>query len=270
MADRITQTCVEIARLRLATGQLRVTQTCLEVVMPYVPGGTGTFNVSGAAEIVFTAIAAGGRGYAKAASASIIFTARGNAFHGIYRQASATIVFMPRAVVTNRGVGAHCHATIIFRPRCRNKVPPIVFGDDYLGRFQLGSEVPLWDLVRDQHGQPALPTTDPPIAEVYNIDLRTHVESVNLVHLRYSRNDSVYTRSLRLGAIYVPGRYGVVYRAPTGGFVGYNLAIFEVVPGGDVSGPAIATHTFPAAGGDQTMAQLGSGALVKGSRPRVT
>ncbi len=270
MALRGTQTTVEFARLKNSSGQLRVTHVCLEVIMPFVAAGTGTFNAQSSAQIIFTAIAAGGRGFAKAATAEIIFTGRGNAFHGLFRQGTATIVFTPQAVLKNRGLGAHCSATIIFKARCKNKFLPIVFGDDYLGRFQQGSEVPLWDLVRDQHGQPALPTVIPPTADVYNLDLRTHVESLDLVHLRYSRNDSVYTRSLALGALYVPGRYGVVYRAPTGGFVGYNLAIFEVVPGGDISGPAIATHTFPAAGGDQTMAQLGSGVLAKGSRARLT
>ncbi len=265
----VTQVVAEVARGEM-DGLASVTQVCVEVMVPFVAGDTSTFTVTAASTIVFTASAAARRAFAPSASASIVFKATANGFHGIYKSASASIVFTASAVLNNRGANTHCNVKIIFRCRAKNKFLPVVFGDDYLGRFQMGQEVPLWDLVRDQHGQPALPTVEPPTADVFNLDTRTHVETVQLTRLRGSRVNSVYTRGLRLGTDYAPARYGVLYRAPSGGFIGYNLAIFEVVAGGDASGPALATHTFAAAGGDQVIAQLGSGALAKGSRPRIS
>ncbi len=263
-----TQVVAEVARGQI-DGLALVTQVVIETVRPFVAGSANAFDVAATASVVFTAGAHAIRGFAPSATASIVFTARANAFHGLSKNASVEVVFRAVAALTNVETGSQARATIIFRARAKNRFLPIVYGDDYLGRFQLGQAVPLWDLVRDQHGEPALPTAEPPEARVYNLDTRRFVETVRLTRSRRSRSDSVYARALPLGPLYSLGRHAVTFRAPSGGFTGYNTAIFEVVAGGDAAGPVLATHTLAAPGGDQVLAQLGDGALAKGSRPRV-
>ncbi len=270
---RLSQLPIEVVRGQIA-GKARLNQLCVEVLVPHVAASTHTFTKAASAQAKFhpSAAATKSRG-ASTGTASVVFHPSGTSFKvpaGLYRAATATVVFSAQAVLANvkRGVQAAC--MVIFKARAKDKVKPIVFGDDYLGRFAVGSEIPLWVAVRDQHGSLALPTTTPPVADIYNLDARTHVDSVEVSRLRGSRNDSVYAMSYLLGRLYSPARYAVLYRATTGGFTGFTLSIFEVVPGGDPSGPVIASHTFDADAGDQVMAHLGSGSLAKGTRARLS
>lgn len=265
----VTQLPVEVVR-GMQDGLAVVTQVVAEVVRPFVAGSSNDFPVDASNSVVFTPTAHSGRGFSAAGTASVTLMPHGKGFHGIYKESFSTVAFSARAVLTNRAGGGLAAVRVIFRARAKNKFLPVVFGDDYLGRFQLGQEVPLWVLVRDQHGVPALPTVEPPTARVYNLDTRRFVESLEMVRLKRSRLDSVYTRGLPLGRLYTPGRHAVLYRAPSGGFTGYNMAIFEVVAGGDPAGPSVASHSFPAPSGDQAIVQLGAGMLAKGSRPRVS
>lgn len=268
---RLSQLVVEVARGQNA-GNARVSQVCVEVLTPFLAGSTHTFSKSASASIVFHPAAQGQRQRSGAATASVVFTPTAMGFRipvGIYKAATATVVFSAQAVLTNVKRGVTAAARIIFKARASNRVRPVVFGDDYLGRFQVGQDLPLWCAVRDQHGSLALPTTTPPVADIYNLDTHAHVESVEVSRLRGSRVDSVYAMPHLLGFKYTTGRHAIVYRATAGGFTGYTISIFEVVPGGDTSGPVIALHTFSAPGGDQTMGQLGSGAIARGSRPRL-
>jgi hypothetical protein len=209
----------------------------------------------------------------------------------VQAQGLATIILGPQAGATAIHVlPASCHASIILTPfghctgdattdaecililraRAANVFPLIDYGDDYLGRFQQGQEVPLWTVVRDQHGQPADPTVRTPWARIYDLDTQTLAASPNLARLRYSRVDQVYSLALLLDEGYPVGRYGILYEAPTGGFIGVTLAVFEVVPGGDPSGPVIATQTIARSTGDIVLGHLGDGSLVAGSKPSIS
>jgi hypothetical protein len=161
-------------------------------------------------------------------------------------------------------------ATIILRARARSVFPEVDFASDYLGRFQQGQEVPLWTIVRDQDGQPTEPTTRTPWVRVYDLDTHALVEVANMVHLRYSRVDEVYSLALWIGEGYPVGRYGVLYEAPTGGFTGIALGIFEVLPGGDPAGPVVAAATIARSTGDLVLGNLATGSLVVGQKPSVS
>lgn len=119
---------------------------------------------------------------------------------------------------------------------------------------------------------PIMPTdfAGTPVARIYNLDTGKFVDLAKLVGLRYSRVEQVYTLALRLGEAYPVGRYAVLYEAPTGGFVGVYLAIFEVVPGGDPAGPVISSLTRVASTGDLVLGHLASGILTVGTKPAIS
>lgn len=160
-------------------------------------------------------------------------------------------------------------ARIVFRVRARVQVPEVVFGETYLGRFQVGQEVPLWDVVLDARGSPVAPTQSPPTATVYALGTGSRVEVLDLPGLRGSRSSAVHARPLPLGSRYAPGRYFVLYRARTGAFTGLTSATFEVAEGGDAQGPVQAAYAADHPSGWRFLMHTGSGALLTGRRPRV-
>jgi hypothetical protein len=147
--------------------------------------------------------------------------------------------------------------------------PEVVVGDHYLGRYQEGQEVPLWVMVVDARGRPLDPTTVPPTATIYDLGTGLRAGAVALPKLRGSRVSAVYEGRLRLGDDYPPGRYGALVRASTGAFTGQTLLIFEVMAGGDARGPVPAAYAAETPVGWRFLAQVGSGALIEGRRPRI-
>lgn len=226
-----------------------------------------------AAIVLAPAAAVDSVAFARDASAALVLTATAavDAVAHVYAAAAtpATLVLTAAAGAVLAVGERAASATIVFRTRARVTTPEVVFGDGYLGRFQVGQEVPLWAIVLDQKGSPRDPTTVPPTATVYDLGLAARVEAVDLPRLRGSRAGQVYARPLRLGARYAPGRYGVLYRASTGGFTGLTLATFEVAAGGDARGPVQAAYAADGPSGWTFLTHTGSGALVTGRRPGV-
>ncbi len=284
---RLTQLPIEVVRGRYtgATGAVRMTQLVIETVVPFVASGphvarfaatslvfrataarvVGVFAKAATGSLVLTASAARVRARAGPATARLVLTATASGLGT--KMAGARLVFSVRAMVAGHP-GTKGVATLIFRVRASVRSRPIDFGDDYVGRFQVGSEVPLLVVVRDPRGTPTDPTQATPNARIYDLDTGLFVETVGLARRRKNRPRQVYTLSLRLGTRYVPGRYGILYQAPVGDFLGVFLGLFEVVSGGDPAGVVIATRSPVTTG--PVVAHVGSGKLLTGSKPKVS
>ncbi len=180
------------------------------------------------------------------ASASIIVTAEASTSHIAVRSASASIV------VT---------ATASGRVAAVYQVDASAFMVLRTMAIGTGGHTPLG---------PIATTFRTPHVRIYNLDTMQLVDVVNLAHLRYARVGQIYSLPLRLTTSYPVGRYGVLYQAPVGDFVGAFLGLFEVVAGGDGGGPVIASYTVTESTGDLVLGQLGSGAVVVGQKPGVT
>lgn len=140
-------------------------------------------------------------------------------------------------------------------------------GTGYLGRFQIGQEVPLILWTRDRDRTPAFPDSHP-LARVVASD-GTHVESVQMpVSDRYQVT-GLFRYQLPLGAGYSTGKYTVEYQYTVSGYPGLLLASFEVVAGGDVGGPVISLYAVERPEARYVVAQLGTGRLVAGRNPTV-
>ena len=94
----------------------------------------------------------------KAAVASIVVTAAAGAAVGNFGVGAAALVMTAAAQSHSPTRPTFSFATVVLYARARALASGVDFGGDYLGRFQQGQEVPLWVVVRDQHGSPADPT----------------------------------------------------------------------------------------------------------------
>ncbi len=180
---RVTQLPVEVLRSRYTDTDLaqpRISQLCIEVLVPFVH--TGTFYaktasativvtahasnvrpaVSGDAdpEVILTAVAAS-RGVIRSrsvASASFVLTVTGDSLVGNFGAGIATVRLSASAFNFSPNRPTFSFATVVLTARARSLASGVDFGGDYLGRFQQGQDVPLFVIVRDQHGSPADPT----------------------------------------------------------------------------------------------------------------
>ncbi len=240
-----------------------------------MPGGLGPFLPligvdpaalgSATASIVFTATASEVTSHAHAATASIVFTASASQFQTKTGSASAQIVFKATAATHATGTKlGMAVASIIFRCRARGKRPGAKFGDGYLGRYQVGQDVPLQVQCVDSNGDPTVPD-GAPLARVYRdgsyvrsarVPLETDPDVAGRFRGRYTLGDGD-----------APGHCTVVYLYSTLGLPRGDSDCFEVVAGGDPSGAVLAGYAFSRPDGDFLLAHLAAGRLASGQTP---
>ncbi len=217
------------------------------------------------AQIKFTPTAAQSSARPPRAGATIVFIATTSQFQTRAGAGSAEIVFHPVAALHPPGtVFGNCVATIVFRAHCKGKRPGVVFGDGYLGRYQVGQDVPLEVQCVDSNGSPAVPDAAP-LARVYRDGsfLATKVLPIETDDGAVGRFRGIYT----LGNADETGRYAVVYLYSHLGLSRGSSDIFEVLPGGDPAGPVIAGYSLARPDGDFFLAHLAAGRVASGQTP---
>ena len=263
---------------------IQVKSASASVILTVAGSATGQHHASASASVIFTASLSSSGVHTESASASVILIAAGSATGLHHASASALVILSPVAksiqpsaalvVLTASGSSVamrvkSASAPVVLSASASVFFPPAGLGEDFLGRFQVGQEVPLYAIVVDQNGQPEASTTVTPSARIYNLETLVRVEQLDLHRVRRSRAASFYGISVRIGRAYTPARYGVHVRMATGGFSGIRLMTFEVVPGGDAAGPVIAAVTSSNVG-DRVLTHLGEGSLALASGPRVS
>ncbi len=255
--------------------------------IPLIGGGEGSvFTKAGTASVVFTPTGAAGRAFlAKVASAEVVFTPTAAHASSYSVASAATVVFTASSSQSQTHAGAAlatvvftatastipaahfmkaASALVIFKARSRGKRPGAKFGDGYLGRFQVGQDVPLQVQCVDSNGAATLPD-GAPLALVYRdsvfvrsleVPVETDPDSLGRFRGRYT-----------LGYGDAAGHYAVVYLYSTFGLERADSDQFEVVPGGDTSGSAIAAFDFTRPDGDFVLAHLAAGRIASGQTP---
>ncbi len=198
--------------------------------------------VSGSASIVLTATAVSGVEILADAAASVVLLVDASAMRAIARDASVRVVLRVRARVPG-ATG-----------------PPA--GDDYLGRYQQGQDVPLEIQCFQPKGVRGLPDRAP-VARMYRDGTLVGAQVLPVSDDLAARCGGSYL----LGPGSEPGLYSVIYWYETGGVPRSQWQVFEVVPGGDPAGPVIAATVLERPDGDQVLAQFGSGVLAVGRDP---
>lgn len=221
--------------------------------------------VTGSAEVIFTATASSQFGFVGVGSASIIFTPTSSQTRTHTGDGTATIIFMATAAVIATGTKqGRASCQIIFRVRARGKRPGIKFGDGYLGRYQIGQDVPLAVQCVDNDGNPTQPDTAP-LARIYRnglflrdmrVPIETDADATGRFRGRYT-----------LGNSDAPGYYAVVYLYGSFALERGDFDCFEVVDGGDPSGSVLAAYSLTRPDGDYVLAHLAAGRLAAGQTP---
>lgn len=256
--------------------------------IPLIGGAEGSvFAKAGTASAVFTPTADSARTFpTKAGTASAVFTATASLHSASYPVGSAaSVVFHASAsqTQTHGGTGtatvvfhasAARHATgtfsrsanalVTFRARSRGKRPGAKFGDGYLGRYQLGQDVPIQVQCVDSNGASTVPD-GAPLALVCREGVFLRAAEVP------AETDPDVTGRFRgritLGDGDAPGHYAVVYLYSTLGLQRGDSDQFEVVAGGDASGPVVAGYSFTRPDGDYFLAHLAAGRVAAGQTP---
>ncbi len=217
------------------------------------------------ATIRFTPTAVQQRAQTPHALATIVFLATASQFQTRVGVGSAQIIFHAVAALHPPGtVFGNCRATILFRARCKGKRPGVVFGDGYLGRYQVGQDVPLEIQCVDSNGAPSIPDAAP-LVRLYRDGafLATRVLPIETDGDAVGRFRGNYT----LGNADEAGRYAVVYLYSHLGLPRGSSDIFEVVAGGDPAGAVIAGYSLPRPDGDFFLAHLAAGRIASGQTP---
>jgi hypothetical protein len=138
----------------------------------------------------------------------------------------------------------------------------------YLGSYQLGDRV---GLVVDCH-RPGAVAELPDAAPVATIvgPSGTAVRTLAVPPPEPISQPGLFTFGLHLDGRFAPGRYAVRFSYTVLGATRVpKLATFEVLPGGDPDGAALAMYHFQRPHAAFLVRQLDSGKIVKGRNPRV-
>ncbi len=206
--------------------------------------GSASHAVPGiaSASVILTATSLGGRSIPSGATASVVLLVGASSLKAVARGSSLQVVLRARAKVPYQtGPSA---------------------GDDYLGRYQQGTSVPLEIQCFQPKGVRGLPDAAP-VARMYRDGILVGSQVLPVSDDLAARCGGSYL----LGPGNEPGLYSVVYWYETGGVPRSQWQVFEVIPGGDMAGPVIAATVLERPDGDQVMAQFGSGVLAVGRDP---
>ncbi len=279
------------------SGSIVLTATCLETRSAVASGSTSVVLTAAAAKthaavraatasVIITAAASQATlfVYQKAALASVVLTASASTFHAVpvvasvsviltatgtvslalFVEADASVILTAHALAA-RAIERAAAVRVVLRARARipgQTGPPA--GDDYLGRYQQGQQVPLEIQCFQPRVVKGLPDAAP-VARMYRDGVLVQTETLPVNQDGVGR----FGRTYRLGRQDDPGLYAVIYWYRTGGTVRSLWQTFEVIPGGDPAGPVIAATVLERPDGDQVLAQFGSGVLAVGRDPYI-
>lgn len=138
---------------------------------------------------------------------------------------------------------------------------------NYLGRYQVGQEVPVGVLCRTSLRVPTVPDAAPwvKILDSQGSVIETH--ELPIVD-RYNQT-GWFQKLVRLGSSFGLGSYTVEITYTLSGAPHILISTFEVVAGGDLGGPVIAIYAIDRPEARYVVAQLGTGRLVQGRNPSV-
>lgn len=137
----------------------------------------------------------------------------------------------------------------------------------YLGRYQLGVEVPLSVRTTNSAGSAALPAACPSI-DVYSDSAKVVSGKQIPISDRYGVT-ALFRHGLFLSQLYTAGRYEVAYRWVIGSYEGGQVDTFEVLAGGDGDGSVISMYHLRKPQASWIVQQRDSGKIMKGRNPRV-
>jgi hypothetical protein len=136
---------------------------------------------------------------------------------------------------------------------------------EYLGRFQQGDTVTLSATTLNGSGAPVTPDTTPTAAIYRAGSTPTLIETVNLPAKNAAR--TVFQLRHRLGGTYNAERHFAIYRWVIATAPYKDLALFDVLSGGDQSGNVISMFHVELPTGDHILYQNEVGNLLDGRTP---
>lgn len=138
---------------------------------------------------------------------------------------------------------------------------------NYIGRYQVGQEIPLFVLCRTADRVPTVPDS-PPVAKI--LDASGDVmDAIQLPICDRYNQDGYFLIRYRLGAGFGLGSYTVETTYVLSGVPYVLISTFEVMDGGDIGGPVISLYAVERPQARYVIAQLGTGRLVQGRNPSV-
>lgn len=136
----------------------------------------------------------------------------------------------------------------------------------YLGRFQLGTSIPLYLQCVDSAGTRALPDNPPQVKVRSTSSLVLTAEMP--IHKRYLIT-GLFLYPLFLGSSYTTGHYNVVYTYRVSSFYGIAEDTFEVVAGGNIDGQVMNMYFFHKPHADFVVYGTERGVIAQGRNPSV-
>lgn len=140
----------------------------------------------------------------------------------------------------------------------------------YLGRIQLGAELPISCLTVDANSLPTAPDA-PPALKIWSGT--TLILSAQMpVNDRFGTSTvcTFFLYPLFLGGQYATGTYDVNLSWKIGSFVGVEDAKFDVVAGGHADGAIVAMTLYRRPEADFVVWQTTGGKLQRGRGPKVS
>ena len=137
----------------------------------------------------------------------------------------------------------------------------------YLGRFRIGSHVPLVMLALDGSRKTSVPSYQP-VAAIWS-DTPSLVETVDLVVKSVDVIDGLFGFDLFLGSKYSTGFHDVHFKWKANGKDGINYQQFEIVAGGNSAGSVNATHWWQRPEANYVISLREDGTLVQGRNPYI-
>lgn len=137
----------------------------------------------------------------------------------------------------------------------------------HVGRYEIGTKVPLTLWCRDNVGTPTMPDANP-LATVWS-ETDKIADFKMPVHDPY-RMDGLFKHGLYLGlGAYEPGRYRVLYHYIIGGNFYMGVDEFDVVAGGSDDGTGISMFFYRQPKSDFVLIQSEGGRLLRKRNPQL-
>lgn len=136
----------------------------------------------------------------------------------------------------------------------------------YIGRWQLGTYVPLTVLTQAANGAAILPDDQVNLV-LFDTATYTRQGPYRLPVVDSVNRPGVFTYGLFLTSDFSPGRYIVEFRWNVAGYIGLKADIFDVVEGGNSDGSIVSIDFWNRPEADYVIAILDGGKIIQGRNP---
>lgn len=136
----------------------------------------------------------------------------------------------------------------------------------YLGRYQLGQEIPLSVRALNSSGVPTAPAAVPTI-NVYKSDGTKVISAKGIPIVDRYGVTGYFSYNLYLDARFATGSYAIVVSWTVSGFTGRDVLHFEVVRAGNVDGAIVSLYFYRRPHADFILQGTDGGVLTKGRNP---